>query len=201
MKKLLQILFALFIFISFCPVYAEETSFISKEDYLSTLKNEAKKYNVDIEISEYPDIITEDILSKDIQKVHDIASSFNTDSVRLSNNSNADISLASNMPVTADRYGYFDVTAGGFLSCTIKVTLNVTTNIDNHKVLSINSKRANQDGVAFGFSSWETYSISTKANSPKTGFVEATVTGHCTFNSNGVTYSKDVSSYVKIQCY
>lgn len=201
MKKLLQIIFAFIISISFCPIYAEDTTYISKEEYFTKLKEEAKKYNVDIEITTYPEIITDEVLSDSIQNVHNIASSFKVSSIRFSNNSSKDISLASNMPVTANRYGYFDVTAGGFLSCTIKVTLNVTTNIDNHTVLHVNSKRTNQDGVAYGFNSWETYSISTKLNYPKTGFVGATVTGHCTFSAYGVTYSKDVSSYAKVQCY
>ncbi len=201
MKKLLQILFTFLIVISFCPVYAEEITYISKEDYLTALKEEAKKYNVDIEITTYPEIITEDILSEGIQNVHNIASTFKVSSIQFSDDSNDNISLASNMPVTADRYGYFDVTVGGFLSCTIKVTLNVTTNIDNHTVLRVNSKRANQDGIAYGFSSWETYSISTKLNDPKIGFVGATVTGHCAFNVSGITYSKDVSSYARVQCY
>ena len=201
MKRLLQVLFALLLSLSFCPVMAEDSSSLSKEDYLLALKEEANKYDVDINITEYPEVITEETISEGVQQVRNIASTFEVNELHFKNESKSNISLASNMPVTANRYGYFDVTVGGFLSCTIKVTLNVTTNIDNHKVLSVNSKRANQDGVAFGFSSWETYSISTTLNSPKTGFVETTVKGHCAFNVSAITYSKDVSSYAKVQCY
>ncbi len=175
-----------------------ESHIFDENDYFYALKREAEKYNVQIDINKYPDVINEKTIAKGVKNVHDIASNFTVTQLSFENQ---DISVASNMPVTKNRYGYFDVLAGPSLMCTIKVTLNVTTNMDNYTVLSVNSKRANQDGVAYGFISWETYSITTVENSPWKGYVYATVTGHATFGAYGVTYSKDVTSSANVKCY
>lgn len=62
--------------------------------------------------------------------------------------------------------------------------------IDNYTVLSVNSKRANQDGVAYGFISWKAYSITAVENSPWKGHVYATVTDHATFSAYRVHIQK-----------
>lgn len=73
--------------------------------------------------------------------------------------------------------------------------------MDNYTVLSVNSKRANQDGVAYGFISWKAYSITAVENSPWKGYVYATVTSHATFSAHRVTYSKDITSSANVKCY
>lgn len=60
-----------------------ESHIFDENDYFYALKREAEKYNVQIDINKYPDVINEKTIAKGVKNVHDIASNFTVVSVRL----------------------------------------------------------------------------------------------------------------------
>lgn len=138
------------------------------------------------------------LLSKQ-QEIKCIASQIYTKPSLIINQSST--SYFSNMKVTKNHYSYFDIMAGTSLVCTIKVTLNTTTNIDNYIVLCINSKSASPTSTTTIFKNWKTNSITTNINSPKQGYVNTNTKGRITFSTSGITYSKEISNSLKMKCY
>ncbi len=86
------------------------------------------------------------------------------------------------------------------------IRANITTNLANGLVMSVNSTSVYQCGLFVSFVSWEPTGVSSIRNSPKNGYVTFTITGLATFSyADPVTsittgYTSHVTKTVQMNC-
>lgn len=217
MKKLLSTMLVTCICISFCfPVYAAEPikeDLISISEYEAVIKAEGAKYDVECNVLSYDsDIqITKEMLDYAVNNVRTYAMSIedSTEKVEIESTTQIDDKSGDinplSMPVTKNVYGLFTV-ENAYGSADMRVNANVTVNVQNSNVISVNSTNAYQSGLFINFVSWETTSISSLRNNPSNGWIRLTVNGRATFAYadpwTGITtgYTSNVSKAVTINC-
>lgn len=195
MKKGLIRIFTLILTVSMGiqPVFAEDDSILTIDDYNSALQEVANEYDVNVSVNDYSAIgeITQEKIDEAKESVKVFAESFEIIE------SNEPVALTTNGPRRASkanrtRSGYFDVNCA-YGSATIKVTMTATIGLENYLITNVYNKKAYQDGVAINFSSWTTSSISTTLNYARSGNVLAKVSGRAVFVFSGLTYSKNAT--------
>lgn len=109
------------------------------------------------------------------------------------------------MPVTQNVYGNMYI-SNVYGSAYFKVKANVTVNVQNSIVMSVNSTEVYQEGAFMNYQGWVTTGISSTLNSPSIGFITVNVTGRATFSYadpiTGITtgYTSKESKNVIINC-
>lgn len=217
MKKLVSVMLAMCTCVGLCvPVLAAEpvtNDVVSIEEYEAAIKAEGAKYDIDCNVLSYnPDTkITAEMLDYAVNNVRAYAKSIEKDTQQAPGEITTPVNPVTDsigirsMPISKDVSGYFTVN-NAYGSASMQADANVTVDARNSTVISVNSTDIYQNGAFVNFDSWETKSVSSKRNSPLTGWITLTVKGRATFSySDPVTsiktgYTQNVTKKVKINC-
>lgn len=154
------VLTLIFIFMSSSVVLANDTDVISIQEYEQAIKAEFEKYDIDYEITDYdPNVtLTRDMLNIDLAKAKEIAGGFRNIQV-IDACERSEIITPYMMPITKTYRKDFLINPAPIFRATIRVDVNLTYDGSNMEIISVNSKRAYQNGYALNFVSWTTRSI------------------------------------------
>lgn len=213
MKKLVSVMLAMCTCVGLCVPALATNDIISIEEYKAAIKAEGAKYEIDCNVLSYnPDIkITAEMLDYAVNNVRVYAESIEKDTEQASKDITTTVNPATDsigvrsMPLSKDVSGYFTV-SNAYGSASMQVDANVTVDAQNNTVISVNSTDVYQSGAFVNFDSWKTKSVSSKRNSPSTGWITLTVKGRATFSyADPVTsittgYTHSVTEKVKIDC-
>ncbi len=195
MKKVSCVALALFLMMSFCVTTSattpSSTDTISIAEYEAAIQAECAKYGIECRILDYdPNLqITQEMLNRGIENARNYAESLLEQkqpdlmpSIR-DGNSNIDNNQSplGIMPLTQDYIAYFRI-YNTYGSADMAILANITTNLANGLVMSVNSTSVYQYGSFVNFVSWETTGVSSTRNSPKNGYVTFKITGRATFS-------------------
>ena len=94
------------------------------------------------------------------------------------------------MPVTRTLYEDFEVNEYFLGKADMRVEVNVTVNVQNGDVMSINSVKVYQYGTYYNFLDWQTVSVERYMNNPNRGWIKLIIRGNITFEyTNPITGS------------
>ena len=219
MKKVIGLLLTALVLVNTnLPCMAAESedvnkSYISIEEYEKAVQEECAKYDIECKVLDYDPtiVITQEMVDDAILNARIYAESIEVQSSGdFVVDTFKDVSVDEGasvyaMPVTQNVYGSMYISnVYGYANFTVKA--NVTVNVQNSAVMSVNSTEVYQEGSFMNYQGWETTSISSKLNSPSTGYITVNVTGRATFSYadpvTGITtgYTSTESKSVKINC-
>lgn len=186
---------------------------VSIEEYVAAVQEEAAKYGIRCYLIDYdPDFkITREMLEAEVERIRKaggfVVQEIGPGQQEVTVSEARDIisySIARAMPVTKNVYNTFRVASPLYGSATIRVDANVTVNVQNGDVMSVNSVSARPTGVYVGLKSWKTSSITKSLNKPYHGYISLNVKGEAVFarDSSGteIGYIADVQQLVTIDC-
>lgn len=211
MKKLSRIM--LTVCMSICMAFSvfagvpSQDNVVSIDEYTAAIKAEGAKYGIECNILNYdPDVqLTEEMLAYAINNVRVYAKSMKTNEQDVNIVGTSNMISPYSMPVTRNLIGDFTI-ANLYGTANMRVDANVTIDINNDNVISVNSLDAYQIGAFANFQSWELTNISATKNSPSTGWIKVRVQGRVTFSyADPVTsvttgYTSKVDRNVNIDC-
>lgn len=150
----------IFVFMSSSVVLANNTEVISLQEYEQAMKAEFEKYNIEYEISDYDQnvTLTKNMLNTELAKAKEIALGFRNIQVIDASEKPA-IITPKYMPITRTYTKDFLINPMPICRATIRGDVNLTFNGSDMEIISVNSKRAYQNGYAMNFVSWTTRSI------------------------------------------
>lgn len=213
MKKIIGLVMCLLLCVSVeLPAMAvEDNDTIPVDEFVEIVKAEAALHGLECEVLSYDPTVS--LTKKDLEQVlADLNSNALSGAVAVAGANGVQAHGVSpesesvsplSMYETKNVYEYFSLSnecgLAGF-----QISANVTIDLQNNYVVSINSVNVKQSGASVNFVSWTTNSITKKTNSPSSGYITLTVTGTLTteYTALGMTFgfSSDHTVTKEINC-
>ncbi len=163
----------------------------SVEEYTSIIQEICDEANVEFDV-EVPEglVITEEVLRSGVENTECFVEYYleNQNSVVMEENAGKAVGTKRNggvstfaMPVTSTVYGNTKITSP-YGYAYICATANVTVNVQNSNVMSVNSLSVQQLGASMNFDSWTTNSSSVSTNSPSNGWITVNASGTAVYS-------------------
>lgn len=211
MKKLVSILLCVCVFSSLTAFAAKDyySDIISASEYETLLKEAASQYGIECSLLDYNSdvIFTRAMLEEEINYMKNFAENLTIEILTPDNvNANSDTVNPSAMVITKNVYTDIRVESDSIGCADIRVDANVSVNIQNGNVMSVNSLSTYQIGYCINFDQWVPTSVTKRLNTPQNGYIQVSVKGRASFShTHPVTgikigYTENVSKVVNMRC-